>query len=177
MWSSRFLVHRFNNNTYYDFAKGLINEVCINLIGKMPATLFAVSRILMFGVKRYVMSSKLEQREKLAALLMAHCRANNLSGTRLAQLIKVSQPSAQAYLDGRTYPSEEVRRRIAKVLGVTIEELQSELDGVEPDRQLTSEAIAREIRQMSQADFLRLLPVVFERILNLLIRSSDPDGK
>ena len=109
--------------------------------------------------------ARLQQRERLSALLISHCRANNLSGTQLAALLEVSQPSAQAYLDGRTYPGEEVRKRIAKVLNLTPEELQAKIDGLSLNRKLSADELAREIRLISQTEFEeKIVPVVFHRI-------------
>lgn len=107
-----------------------------------------------------------EQKARLAALLIEFCTANELSGAKLAKLIQVAPPTAHAYLDGVMYPGEENRKRIAKSLNMTYEELQARINNEAPDRKLTVEELAREIRLTPQAEFKRvILPVVFDRVL------------
>lgn len=106
-----------------------------------------------------------ERREKLASLLIDFAEREGLSGHQLAKRIGVSQPSARAYLDGVTYPSEESRRKIAKGMGLTFEEFQSKIDGTPVQRQRSTDEVCKEIRIMSDEDFAEVAAVVFERSL------------
>jgi len=108
-----------------------------------------------------------EQKDRLAAILLAYCKANNLSGNQLGRLIGVSQTSAQAYLDARTYPSEETRKTIAKVLGVTYQELQAEIDGVKIQAERSADEVVQDIRTLPRSEFYaKIAPAVFEIILS-----------
>lgn len=111
--------------------------------------------------------SRQSQKENLSKLLIKHCQDKNLSGNQLAAKLGVSQPSAQAYLDGRTYPSEDTRKRIAKELGITPRELQAKIDGSVIDRDLSADDLAQEIRSLPDSEFYaKIAPVVFDRILS-----------
>jgi transcriptional regulator with XRE-family HTH domain len=109
--------------------------------------------------------SSLKQRERLSVMLVNYCRDNNLSGTDLGMRLDVSQQSAHRYLTGVTYPQEDVRKRIAKLFGLTSEELQAQIDGLAVGRKLSPEELARELRSTPDEEFNRMiLPVVLERI-------------
>lgn len=106
------------------------------------------------------------QKENLSALLIQHCKEKNLSGNQLAARLSVSQPSAQAYLDARTYPSEDVRKRIARELGITFRELQKKLDGIPVSQSMEVDDLTEGIRSLPDPEFYaEIVPVVFERIL------------
>ncbi len=106
-----------------------------------------------------------QKRERLASLLIDFAEKEGLSGHQLSRRIGVSQPSTRAYLDGVTYPSEETRRKIAKAMGLTFEEFQSKIDDTVVQRERTTEEVCREIRIMSDEDFVEVAGVVFERSL------------
>lgn len=109
-----------------------------------------------------------ERKQRLSQKLIAYLAEQGISGNKLGERIKVSQTSAQAYIDGRTFPGEEIRSRIATLLGVSLAELDADLDGRELPRRLTVEDLAREIRLLDAVEFIELLPVVLERVQSQL---------
>ena len=113
-------------------------------------------------VGRYSVSQQL-RKERLSKLLIEYCAKHNLSGNRLAKVLQVSQTSAQAYLDGVTFPGEDIRRRIADLVGMTFEELKAKLDNQQIATELSVEDICQEIRAMDLADFLQVYQMVAAR--------------
>ncbi|MBE9178644.1 helix-turn-helix transcriptional regulator [Oculatella sp. LEGE 06141] len=91
---------------------------------------------------------------------------NNLSGRQLARRLGVSQPSALAYLDAVTYPSQETRESIAPVLNMTPVELESYLDDIPVQPQKLLDEVLQEIRAMGRDDFSEVARVVFDRLLD-----------
>lgn len=103
------------------------------------------------------------RKERLSKLLIEYCAKQNLSGNRLAKVLQVSQTSAQAYLDGVTFPGEDARQRIAELLGMTFEELKARLDNQPIATELSVEDICQEIRALNLENFLQVYRMVSER--------------
>jgi transcriptional regulator with XRE-family HTH domain len=107
--------------------------------------------------------SQQRRKERLSKLLIQHCADNNLSGNKLAKILEVSQTSAQAYLDGMTFPGEDARRRIATLLRLSFDELNAKLDDRPLPTELPLDKICQEVREMQIEDFLQIYQVVVDR--------------
>ncbi|NJR37762.1 MAG: helix-turn-helix transcriptional regulator [Leptolyngbyaceae cyanobacterium CSU_1_4] len=103
------------------------------------------------------------RKERLSQLLIDYCGERNLSGNKLAKELKVSPTSAQAYLDGVTFPGEETRQRIADLLNITYEELSAKLDDQILSAEISVDEICQEVRAMKLEDFLQVYRAVVER--------------
>lgn len=112
------------------------------------------------------MADNQAKRDRLSELLREYMRRENLSGRKLAQRLKLSQPTVLAYLDGVTFPSEETRQRIAEVLGLTLTEFDARLEDSPVQPQLSLSLLKQEIRAMSREDFAQIARVVFDRLLS-----------
>lgn len=111
------------------------------------------------------MADNQAKKDRLANLLREYMRQENLSGRKLAQRLKLSQPTVLAYLDGVTFPSEETRQRIAEVLGLTLAEVDARLEDSPVQPQITVSLLKQEIRALNREDFAQVAQVVFDRLL------------
>jgi transcriptional regulator with XRE-family HTH domain len=111
------------------------------------------------------------KRQRLSKLLIEYVGADKerpLSGRQFARLLDVNATSAQAYLDGVTFPGEAIRKRIAKLLGLTYEALEAAIEGVELSQKLSIEQICQEIRSVEDEDFADVVAVVAEEVARRL---------
>lgn len=106
-----------------------------------------------------------DKKERFAELLREYMRQENLTGRQLAMRLKLAQPTVLSYLDAISMPSEETRRKIAPILGLTVTELNAKLEGAPVSSEIPVEIIKQEIRAMSRADFAEVAQVVFDRLL------------
>jgi transcriptional regulator with XRE-family HTH domain len=93
-------------------------------------------------------------------------RKENLSGRKLAQRLQLSQPTVLTYLDAVAFPTEETRRKIAAVLGMTSVELDAQLDDSAVDSQISLDLLKQEIRAMDHESFVEVVQVVFDRLMS-----------
>jgi transcriptional regulator with XRE-family HTH domain len=118
------------------------------------------------------MSNRLEKRQRLADLLKRLISDKNWSERELARQLGISPTSVQAYVDGVTYPGEENRANIARLLGMTREELDAELEAKPVRRRNTVEEVSQEIRAMNRDEFAQIARVVFDRTASELSKSG-----
>lgn len=82
----------------------------------------------------------------------------------LARRSGVHPSSIQDYIDGITLPNKENRERLASVLNMSIDELDTELEMVVAKPKRTVDELCRDIRLLSAEDFAIVMEVVFERV-------------
>jgi transcriptional regulator with XRE-family HTH domain len=127
--------------------------------------------LLTHGLQQ-TMSNRLEKRQRLADLLKRLISDKNWSERELARQLGISPTSVQAYVDGVTYPGEENRANIARLLGMTREELDAELEAKPVRRRNTVEEVSQEIRAMNRDEFAQIARVVFDRTASELSKSG-----
>jgi transcriptional regulator with XRE-family HTH domain len=127
--------------------------------------------LLTHGLQQ-TMSNRLEKRQRLAELLKRLISDKNWSERELARQLGISPTSVQAYVDGVTYPGEENRANIARLLGMTREELDAELEAKPVRRRNTVEEVSQEIRAMNRDEFAQIARVVFDRTASELSKSG-----
>jgi transcriptional regulator with XRE-family HTH domain len=111
------------------------------------------------------------QSERLSQLLIGYVSAdkdNPISGRRLAKLLGVNPGSANAYLDGVTFPKEETRKKIAKLLGLTYEALQAKIEDRELEQKLSVEEVCQEIQMLEDEDFCKVVDAVADEVARRL---------
>lgn len=104
------------------------------------------------------------KRQRLSELLISLMESKNWSTNELAKNLDVATPTARTYVQATGYPGEQNRKKIARLLGITFEELQAALDD-EPlaKKQNSVEFACQLARSLPLKDFVQLAQVVNDR--------------
>lgn len=122
----------------------------------------------------------IEDKAKLAQILSDYMKSNGISSAAFVRRTGVSRGSLNNWLDGTVYPQKESREIIAREMGMTIEEFDSQITGIPLEQTRNTVEILQDIRSMPLSDFILVLRVCFERILmelTKLVAQSDQSGK
>lgn len=104
-------------------------------------------------------------RQRLSELLLELSEVKGLSGRELAKLADVSSTSIQAYMTAMAFPGKENREKIARgIFGISLEELDANIEQRPVQRQSKVDDVCREIRLMSNTEFLEVFQEVSRQV-------------
>lgn len=105
-------------------------------------------------------------KRRLSEMLLSVIREMGVSGRELARLAGVNPGSMQNYLTGDSFPTKESREKIAHgIFGVSLEELDARIEDRPVQRQSKVDDICREIRLMSDEEFLEVFDEMSRQVL------------
>lgn len=104
-------------------------------------------------------------RHRLSKLLLGVIQERDISGRELARRAGVNAGSMQNYLMADSFPSKENREKIARgVFGISLQELDAKIEDRPVQRQSKVDDVCREIRLMSDEEFLEVFEEVSRQI-------------